>query len=42
MKNFEHSNFVFEVLDVKERRIATLKVILRDAKEVKGDEKQYP
>ena len=39
-EKFEHSNFVFEVLDVKERRIATLKVILRDAKEVKGDEKQ--
>ena len=39
-EKFEHSNFVFEVLDVKERRIATLKVILRDGKEVKGDEKQ--
>lgn len=32
-EKFEYSDFVFEVLDVKERRIASLKVVLRRGKD---------
>ena len=38
-EKFEYSDFVFEVLDVKERRIASLKVVLRRGKDSLSKEK---